>query len=79
MRGPYSVMQNINQRTEVQRAALEEKRKYALRQYVSCATIYRYCVQRAYMCHVNGHSHSRVGDSLLFRNWFGMLTQNLRW
>ena len=44
--GPYSVMQNINQRTEAQRLSLEEKRKDALRQYVSCAIIYRYCVQR---------------------------------
>lgn len=44
--GPYSVMQNINQRTEAQRLSLEKKRKEALRQYVGCAIIYRYCVQR---------------------------------
>lgn len=44
--GPYSVMQNVNQRTDEQRADLAAKRKEALRQYVGCAIIFRYCVQR---------------------------------
>ena len=76
--GPYSVMQNINQRTEAQRLSLEEKRKEALRQYVGCAIIYRYCVQRVSMFLGSGHSHAKVGDSPLSKNWFGMLTPNLR-
>ena len=44
--GPYSIMQNINQRSEAQRAELAEKRREALKQYVGCAIIYRYCCQR---------------------------------
>ena len=44
--GPYSIMQNINQRSEAQRAELSEKRREALKQYVGCAIIYRYCCQR---------------------------------
>ena len=44
--GPYSVMQNINQRTAEQRSDLENKRKQALKQYMGCAIIYQYCVQR---------------------------------
>ena len=44
--GPYSVMQNINQRDEKQIDELQEKRKHALRQYVGCALIFTYCVQR---------------------------------
>lgn len=44
--GPYSVMQNINQRTEEQKASLEAKRKSALKQYVACGIIFRYCHQR---------------------------------
>ena len=44
--GPYSVMQNVNQRTEQQKQELAEKRKQALKQYVGCAVIYQYCIQR---------------------------------
>ena len=44
--GPYSVMQNINQRTPEQCANLQEKRREALKQYVGCAIIFEYCVQK---------------------------------
>ena len=44
--GPYSPMQNINQRSDEQIESLKEKRKYALKQYVGCAVIYHYCIQR---------------------------------
>ena len=45
--GPYSVMQNVNQRTPEQRADLEEKRRLALRQYVGCSLVFSFCVQQA--------------------------------
>ena len=44
--GPYSIMQNINQRTEKQCEDLQNKRRDALKQYVGCALIFSYCVQR---------------------------------
>ena len=44
--GPYSIMQNINQRTEEQRANLAEKRREVLKQYVGCSLIFHYCVQK---------------------------------
>lgn len=44
--GPYSPMQNINQRSPEQVQALQEKRRYALKQYVGCAIIFHYCAQR---------------------------------
>ena len=44
--GPYSVMQNINQRTEQQIENLELKRRDALKQYVGCAIIFQYCIQK---------------------------------
>ena len=44
--GPYSVMQQINQRTPKQCEELQEKRRDALRQYVGCALIYSYCIQK---------------------------------
>ena len=43
--GPFSVMQNINQRSEAQKEALSEKRKAAMKQYVGCSVIYTYCIQ----------------------------------
>ena len=43
--GPYSVMQNINQRSEQQKQELETKRRDALEQYVGCSIIFRFCVQ----------------------------------
>ena len=57
--GPFSPMQNLNQRTEAQRAELEKKRKDALRQYIGAACIWHYAVQRgihvswewAHKCH----------------------------
>ena len=44
--GPFSVMQNVNQRTDLQKQNLAEKRREALKQYVGCVLIYNYCVQR---------------------------------
>ena len=44
--GPYSMMQNINQRNDKQRADLELKRRDALKQYVGCAIIFQYCIQK---------------------------------
>ena len=44
--GPYSMMQNINQRNDKRRADLELKRRDALKQYVGCAIIFQYCIQK---------------------------------
>ena len=44
--GPFSVMQNINQRTEQQTLDLQQKRREALKQYVGCALIFTYCARR---------------------------------
>ena len=44
--GPYSIMQNVNQRTIAQQEDLAEKRKVALKQYVGCSIIYHYCVDK---------------------------------
>ena len=44
--GPFSVMQNINQRTPEQREALQAKRQEAMKHYVGCSIIYTYCVQK---------------------------------
>ena len=43
---PFSVMQNINQRTPEQREALQAKRQEAMKHYVGCSIIYTYCVQK---------------------------------
>ena len=43
--GPYSIMQNANQRTPEQVEDLQEKRRYALKQYVGCCIIYSYAVR----------------------------------
>ena len=43
--GPYSVMQNINQRTPQQCEELAQKRREALKQYIGCSFIYTFCVQ----------------------------------
>ena len=48
--GPYSIMQNINQRNETQREELARKRKYALKQYVGCCLLFTYCVQKGIHC-----------------------------
>ena len=47
--GPYSLMQNANQRTPEQVEALQEKRRHALKQYVGCCIIYSYAVRAG--CH----------------------------
>ena len=44
--GPFSPMQNLNQRTESQKTELEGKRKQALRQYVGASCVWHYAVQR---------------------------------
>ena len=44
--GPYSVMQNINQRTPEQKEQLEQKRREVLKQYVGGAIVYCYCIQK---------------------------------
>ena len=44
--GPYSVMQNVNQRNPKQCEELQSKRRDALKQYVGCALVYTYCCQR---------------------------------
>lgn len=48
--GPYSVMQNINQRSPSQCEDLARKRREALKQYVGCALIYRFCIQQGIHC-----------------------------
>lgn len=49
--GPFSPIQNLNQRTMSQRAELEAKRKEVLRQYVGAACVWHYAVQQG--CHVS--------------------------
>ena len=50
--GPFSVMQNINQRSEAQKEALSEKRKAAMKQYIGCSG-YLYILYPAwYTCHL---------------------------
>ena len=44
--GPYSVMQNINQRTDAQKEELARKRREVLKQYVGGAIVYSYCIQK---------------------------------
>ena len=44
--GPYSIMQNVNQRNPDQCAALESKRKEVLKQYVRGMIVYVYCIQK---------------------------------
>jgi hypothetical protein len=49
--GPYSPIQNLNMRTEDQRAQLDEKRKEVLRQYVGASCVLHYAIQKG--CHVS--------------------------
>ena len=44
--GPYSPIQNCNQRSPQQLEALQNKRKEARKLYQGCCIIFRYCVQR---------------------------------
>ena len=44
--GPYSPMQAINQKTEAQVQALQDKRRAALKQYIGASCIYQHCLQR---------------------------------
>ena len=44
--GPYSPMQNLNQRTEAQRLELSKKRQEALRQYVGASCVVHYAIQK---------------------------------
>ena len=44
--GPYSPIQNCNQRSPQQIEALQNKRKEARKLYQGCCIIFRYCVQR---------------------------------
>ena len=44
--GPFSPMQNLNQRTEKQQEELQEKRKDALRQYVGASIVLHYAIQK---------------------------------
>lgn len=43
--GPYSPVQNMNQRSEQQKRDLEEKRRLVLKQYVGACCVYQHCVQ----------------------------------
>ena len=47
--GPYSIMQNANQRTMEQCEELARKRRDALKQYVGCCIIFTYAVEKG--CH----------------------------
>ena len=44
--GPFSPMQNLNQRTEKQQEELREKRQDALRQYVGASCVLHYAIQK---------------------------------
>ena len=43
--GPYSPMQNLNQKTAAQKQELEQKRRAALKQYVGASCIFQFCIQ----------------------------------
>ena len=43
--GPYSPIQNMNQRTEMQKQELETKRREVLKQYVGASCVYQHCIQ----------------------------------
>jgi hypothetical protein len=60
--GPYSVMQNINQRNPEQKAELERKRREVLKQYVGVPLCSVIAFKGAYMRHGNGHSLVKLGD-----------------
>ena len=47
--GPFSPLQNTNQRTESQREALHQKRQEAIRMYVGAACIVRECINLGVM------------------------------
>ena len=49
--GPYSPIQNLNQRTEEQRQELEAKRRDVLRQYVGASCVMHYAIQKG--CHTS--------------------------
>ena len=48
--GPYSVMQNANQRTASQKEELQQKRANCIRQYVGGLVIYTHCCQQGIPC-----------------------------
>ena len=48
--GPFSPMQNVNQRTETQRQELQEKRRYAQKIDVGAAIVMRSCIQLGIHC-----------------------------
>ena len=48
--GPFSQMQNVNQRTPEQREELKQKRENCMRQYVGGLLIYTYCAQLGIPC-----------------------------
>ena len=79
--GPYSIMQNVNQRTPEQCEALAEKRRDALKQYTAWkkggmpssstrhAQSYSGTVTKGvFTPHGNSHKLARPGLSLSFRN-----------
>ena len=49
--GPFSPMQNLNQRTEDQRLELAAKRQTALRQYVGASCVAHYAIQKGSHVH----------------------------
>ena len=48
--GPYSPLQNTNQRNETQKADLQQKRKEALRVYVGAACVFHECMKLGIHC-----------------------------
>ena len=44
--GPYSPIQNLNQRSEGQKQELECKRRQVLKQYVGGLCVLHYCIQK---------------------------------
>ena len=44
--GPFSPMQNLNQRTDSQREELAEKRRSVMKQYVGAACVWHYATQK---------------------------------
>lgn len=44
--GPYSPMQNLNQKSQAQRDELQRKRREVLKQYVGASCIFQFCVQQ---------------------------------
>ena len=72
--GPFSKMQQVNQRTEKQRQELKEKRESCMKSYVGGLLIYIHCVQHGVPVTWDGLKLATHGGSL----WFKTCSTNTR-